>query len=49
MKRFGSLRGVKEAKLEELKGAPGMTEGVAEKLWGFLHPSDQSGRTDPSD
>jgi len=49
LKRFGSLRGVKEAKLEELKGAPGMTEGVAEKLWGFLHPSDQSGRTDPSD
>ena len=49
LKRFGSLKGVKEATLEELKGAPGMTESAAKRLWELFHRTDQSDRTDPSD
>ncbi|ACH40953.1 excinuclease ABC, C subunit [Citrifermentans bemidjiense Bem] len=39
LKHFGSLKRVKEATLEELKGAPGMTESAAKALVERLHGS----------
>jgi excinuclease ABC subunit C len=35
--QFGSLKGVKEATLEELRSAQGMTESAAAALWEHLH------------
>ncbi|MBJ6752264.1 excinuclease ABC subunit UvrC [Geomonas anaerohicana] len=41
LKHFGSLRGVQGATLEELKGAPGMTEAAAKALWEHLHQEEK--------
>lgn len=48
LKHFGSLKRVKEATLEELKGAPGMTERAAKALVERLHSEAKSEITPPS-
>jgi excinuclease ABC subunit C len=40
--RFGSLKRVKEASVEELTGTPGMTEGAAKALWKHLHERSEA-------
>jgi len=39
LKHFGSLKGVKEATVEQLVAVEGMTEPAAQKLWEHLHQS----------
>ena len=41
LSRFGSLRGVREATLEELCGTQGMTESAAKALWEHLQKQKQ--------
>jgi len=36
LKRFGSVKGIREATLEELKSVPGMPEEVAERIYQFM-------------
>jgi excinuclease ABC subunit C len=40
--RFGSLKRVKEASVEELTGTPGMTESAAKALWKHLHERSEA-------
>ena len=40
---FGSLKGVREATLEELCKTPGVTESAAKKVWEHLHKSPAPG------
>ena len=37
LKRFGSLKRIREASVEELKAVPGMPEAVAERVYDALH------------
>jgi excinuclease ABC subunit C len=36
---FGSARGVKQAGLEDLQAAPGISKAIAAKVYGFFHPN----------
>lgn len=36
---FGSARGVKQAGLEDLQNAPGISKEMAKKIYGFFHPT----------
>jgi excinuclease ABC subunit C len=36
---FGSARGVKQAGLEDLQAAPGISREIAKRVYGFFHPS----------
>ncbi|HVO33975.1 MAG TPA: excinuclease ABC subunit UvrC [Gemmatimonadales bacterium] len=38
LERFGSLAGVTSASFEELTAVPGISRGIAERIWAHLHP-----------
>jgi excinuclease ABC subunit C len=44
---FGSLKRVREATVEELKAAPGMTESAAQAVWEQLHRHKQPANSPP--
>jgi excinuclease ABC subunit C len=46
LKSFGSLKNVKQASLEELIAAPGMTKAAAKAVYRYLHQAEPVGRNE---
>ena len=42
LKHFGSIKNIKEAELEELENAPGMTRNAANAVYVYFHREDEN-------
>jgi len=43
--KFGSLQGIREAKLEDIAALPGFSEASAKSCWKFFHLRPQTSRS----